>query len=212
MANPDAPFGLRPIRHITGAPWNGATIRCVVNTLLADALYIGDAVDINSDLSDRATTERYLSVMIAGLADTNLILGVITSFDPLPANLTQQYNPASPGADRYCQVCVDPTVVYEIRGDAAAAGTNVMVGQNATGITTHEGSTITGLSGMELAEGSGSANASYPFLIVGISDRADNEFDGSTDTRVIYEVLISTSRLGHSGGADGLGILGVTAA
>ena len=210
MANPDARFGFRPVRHLSGAPWNGATIRCSVATALAGAVFIGDAVDINTDLSDRATAERYLSVMpVASLNDAVLVLGVVTSFDPYPTNLSLQYNPASPGADRYCQVCVDPTVVYEIRGNGTAT-TNVIVGQNALGALT-TGDSVTGLSGMELDESSGTANASYPLLVVGVSDRPDNEWDGSTDSHVIYEVILSTSRFARSGGADGLGCLGVTA-
>lgn len=44
MANIDAPFGLRPIRHKSGAPYNGAVNPYYVASTYATALFIGDPV------------------------------------------------------------------------------------------------------------------------------------------------------------------------
>ncbi len=209
MANPDARFGFRPVRHISGAPWNGATIRCYVSASYATALFIGDAVTPDTTIGDLPTAGKCPTLKVAGLADTNYILGVITSFEPNPDNLSQQYRPASQA--RYCNVCVDPTVVYQIRGDGAGIPPKQTVMSNATGVTTHAGDTITGLSGMELAEtASPAANSSYPLLVIGVADIEDNAFDGTSDIHVIWEVLISTSLFGGSG--SDYGLMGVTAA
>ncbi len=43
MANLDAPFGLKPVQHISGAPYNGATRRCRIDSTAGD-LGVGDAV------------------------------------------------------------------------------------------------------------------------------------------------------------------------
>jgi len=209
MANPDARFGLRPVRHITGAPWNGATIRCYVSASYATALFIGDPVDFETTLTNIPTAPRVPTVIRAAMTDTNPVLGVITSFDPNPDNLTLQYRPLSTA--RYCQVCVDPTVVYQVRDNAGAAVTKVVIGQNAVGIFTHAGNTITGLSGFELSTTTApAANSSYPLLIIGAADIEDNEWDGTASTHVIWEVLLSTARFAGSSGSD-YGMLGVTA-
>lgn len=208
MANPDSRFGFRPVRHINGSSWNGATIRCYVDDSYATALFIGDPVDIETTLANRNAGVRVPTVIRAGLADTNIILGVITSFDPNPDNLTLQYRPASTG--RYCNVCVDPTVVYQIRGDGAAIPGVVFIGQNASGVFTHAGDTMTGLSGAEIAENTGTANSSLPLLVLGCADVEDNAWDGTADTHVVWEVMLSTARLSGSSGSD-YGMLGVTA-
>lgn len=209
MANPDARFGMRPVRHISGSPWNGQTIRCYVDDGYATALFIGDPVAIETTLANRTAGVKCPSVIRAGMGDTNITFGVITSFEPNPDNLTLQYRPASTA--RYCQVCVDPTVVYQVRGDGAAIPGVVFIGQNASGVFTHAGSTITGLSGFEIGEDTGAANSSLPLLVLQCADIEDNEWDGTTDTHVIWEVMLSTAMLAGSSGSD-YGMLGVTAA
>jgi hypothetical protein len=210
MANPDARFGLRPVRHISGAPYNGATIRCEISSSYATALFIGDPVDLDTTLTNKSTTGRYPTVIRSDFIDGDYAVGVITSFEPDPDNLSYNYNPASNA--RFCNVCCDPEVVYQIRGDGGGTLTNVVIGENAVGIFTHSGDTATGLSGLELDEGTTtapSADATNPMIIVGIADIEDNEWDGTTDSRMIYEVLITNHRFRNG---SGYGALGVTAA
>jgi hypothetical protein len=205
MANPDARFGLVPKRHINGSPWNGATIRCYVSASYATALFIGDPVDFDTTAADVPTAPRVPTVIRSAMTDGTYTIGVITSFEPNPDNLTLQYRPASTA--RYCNVCCDPTVIYWIRGDASGAATkSKLIGANAYGVNTHAGDTATGLSGLELVEGSILADASCPMMIVGIADIPDNEFDGSTSTRVIFEVLLTCGRFQHLSTASPLGV------
>ena len=44
MANVDTPFGLRPIRHRNGAPYNGAVNPYYLRSDYAVATFIGDPV------------------------------------------------------------------------------------------------------------------------------------------------------------------------
>ena len=212
MANPDARFGLRPVRHITGTPFNEATIGCYISASYATALFIGDPVDLETTIGNIPTASRCLCVIRADgggatLADAQIITGVITSFEPDPTNLTLQYRPASTA--RYCNVCVDPTVVYQIRGDGSEVPLKTFIGGNAVGVWTHSGNTMTGLSGLEIVEdASPTVNSSNPFLVLGPADIEDNEFDGAASTHVIWEVLLSTARFAGGSGSD-YGMLGV---
>ncbi len=88
MANNDAPFGLRPIEHLNGLPWNGVTRRCYLPSTDANAMYIGDAVDVagSSDTSGVCPT-----VAKATAGDGNPIFGVITAFDADPDNTSRVY-------------------------------------------------------------------------------------------------------------------------
>jgi len=57
MANTDAPFGLRPIRHRNGAPYNGAFNHYYVASSYATALFVGDpVVKTGTSNTDRKST------------------------------------------------------------------------------------------------------------------------------------------------------------
>lgn len=190
MANPTGAFGLRPIRHISGAPWNGATVPCYISSSYGTALYIGDPVVQSPTAAEKMSTALHLTINKSEGTDTKLIIGVIVSFDVLETDLTKQYNPAS--TERIANVCMDPSVVYEIRGDGGGTPVAAWVGRNAVCIATGTGDTITGLSGMHLDEGTTAgpaANQSYPLLIIGASSRPGETPLGDN---TLWEVLINS--------------------
>ena len=212
MANPDARFGLRPVRHIDGTPWNGGTVRCYIAAAYTDyALFIGDPVDIDNELDDRVAGVMVPTVERSAFVASKSVLGVITSFEPDGDDLSLTYRKNSTA--RYCNVCCDPTVIFQIRDDGGTIPGVVTIGQNACGIYTHAGSTATGLSGLELDFSTAAvpaADVTYPMIIVGAADDGGNSFDGSADTRVIWEVMITSWRL--LGPYQAYGARGVTAA
>jgi hypothetical protein len=203
MANATGGFGLRPVRHIDGSPWNGQTVPCYISASYATALYIGTPVLLSPTLAEKDTTGRYQTINKSAGTDGTIIFGVITSFEPLQTDLTKQYNPAS--TERIANVCVDKSVVYAIRGDGGGTPSKVFIGQNAVCIETSAGSTVTGISGVELDEGTTtapSADQSNPLFIEGIQDTPDNELADDA----VYLVRLNTAE-----NATG-DILGVTAA
>ena len=206
MANPDAPFGLRPVRHLNGNDWNGGTIRCWTSASYATALYVGDPVMLEPTGANRGTAVRCPNVIQSGLTATDFCIGVITSFEPDPDNLSLRHRPLSTA--RYCNVCVDPDVIYQIRDDGDAALTSVAIGGNANGINTETGDDITGISGFELDASADPPDddVTNPLFIVGVADIEGNDFDGSTDTHIIWEVIINLHQLRACG--DGSGALG----
>lgn len=202
MANNDSRFGLRPIEHLNGTPWNGVTRRCYLPSTDATAMFNGDPVDLagSADASGVCPT-----VVKATAGDGNYVFGVITAFDPDPDNLSLQYRPASTG--RYCYVCCDPDVIFEIQACSGVVIPYTSVGLNAVLIYTHSGSTVTGMSGAEMDSGASdapAADASNQLLIMGFVDRADNDISA---VNAKWKVLINLHRLRATG--DGDGALGV---
>jgi hypothetical protein len=206
MANPDAPFGLIPVRHLNGSPWNGATIRChAPAAYTGSALFIGDPVMLETTNATRSTTTRCPTVELATGTTGTKIFGVITSFEPDPDNLSLKHRLIS--TNRYCNVCVAPDVVYWVRDNADSNMTKADIGSNCD-LIMGSGNAITGLSGVELDSDTQAETASLTTLIMGVADVEDNEFDGSTDNHIIWEVIINMHQLRATG--DATGALGVS--
>lgn len=209
MANADTPFGLRPIRHRNGAAYNGAVNHYYLPSTYATAMFIGDPV-IKTGTSNTAFVSAagvgdfnigtLPEINKATAGDGNRITGVIVGFAPLPDNLTQQYNPAS--TERVALVCDDPDVIFEIQADGAIPAASI--GLNAILIYTHSGSTVSGLSGVELdTTGTApSADASNQLLILRAANVPNND---TTLTHAKVEVLINQ----HTENQGTVGTLGI---
>ena len=195
MSNATQPFGLRPVRYMTGSPWNGATVKCFVSADYATALFIGDPIIISPTAGEDDTTNtNYYPKINRATADDDgatdcIIRGVIVSFDPSPTlGLQYVYNPAS--TERIANVVMDYNVIYQIRGDGAGTPATDWISRNAC-CTSGSGSTVTGLSGFLLDEGTESAPESIqadPLEIVGIAHMPDN----TLADYCIWEVRLNT--------------------
>lgn len=187
MANATGVFGLRPVRKIDGSPYNGATVKMYCSASYATALFIGDPVLYDTTLANKDTTGKYRTIIkSAGTAGT-VCIGVIVSFDPVNDE-SLVYRAAS--TERIANVCVDPDVIYQIRGSGVAL-TKVAPGQNAVMIASTAGSTTTGMSGMALDEGTTTApttTQNFTLHILGIADVPDNTLAASA----LWEVLLNT--------------------
>jgi hypothetical protein len=185
MPNISRPQGLRPTRHISGAPWNGQAEVFAVLAADSTALFVGDVVKLSgtADANGVAAINRLT-------ANTELPLGVIVGFLPDYTNLAvpSQFRTASTA--RYALVTVDPTILYEVQ----ASGTTVVadVGLNA-GITYTAGSTSTGQSAMVLDGATKATTATLPLKIFGWVQRPDIDIADGTNMRVL--VLVNSSNL-----------------
>lgn len=187
MANIDAPFGLRPVKHLNGTPWNGATQRCLIpSTDSTSAFFVGDAVVRAGSASADGTCP---TVTLATLGDANPIYGVITSFEPDPDNLSLMYR--LDDTERYCNVCCDPDVIFEIQDDSSAVIGIAGVGLNAN-LVAGTGSTVTGKSGMELLASTVTNDASFQLLILNAAPAVNND---ATIAGAVWQVLISQHQL-----------------
>ena len=193
MPNSNSPFGLKPVRHMLGLPLNGAVVPMYVPASYATALFIGDPVlkTANGSNAGAVTAPGVGTFDIGTLpeinksAATGRITGVIVAFAADPTNLGLVYRPAS--TERIAFVNVDPFTVYEIQSDGALGATSV--GLNTDLVFTQSGSTVTGLSGVELNSALVAVTATLQVNILRAVNRVDND---TTATRGKFEVRLAT--------------------
>lgn len=169
MANADAPMGLSPKRYLSGAPYNGAANKYYVDAGDSTAIYVGGLVK----LAGSADVDGIASVT-GNVATGDAVIGVVVAVAP-ETSTSLTYRAASTA--RYVMVADDPNLVFEIQEDsdgAPLAATDV--GNVADLATMTAGSTVTGLSSMEIdsSTATASGDGSEDVLIVGLSQRVDN--------------------------------------
>ncbi len=213
MANVDAAFGLRPVRYITGAPYNGAVNPYWVKSTSNNTLFIGDPVLIQGTANTAVIEVPGAGSFVAGAlpeikrataGDTNRVSGVIVAFAADPTGLENQYRLDS--TERVAYVCDDPDVVFEIQGDSAGTIDVGDVGDNAAFLI-GTGSTVTGLSGAELNSAAITGGASNQLIILRLINRVGNDI---TAVHAQWEVMISNHTMRGGGAASNEGVLGIT--
>ncbi len=185
MANATAPFGLRPVRTLSGGPI--PLRRAYISASYATALYIGDPVLYDTTLTNKDTTAKHHTIIRSGGTDGTIVIGSIVAFEPLRTDLTKIYNPAS--TERYALITpYSRDIVYHIRDDGSGTPSKVFPGQNAV-MANAGGSTITGLSGFALDATTPTTTQTYTLHILGLADIEDN----ALDDYAIWEVILNTS-------------------
>lgn len=176
MANADAAFGFRP--YIADSPTFG-TQRCAILAGDGTATFVGDAVTL---AATGASTDGYPSVVQAAAGDP--VFGVVVSFEAAPAtSLEDQYRKAS--TLRYCQVARADQWTFLVQSDDDTTALAVAdVGLNANFIV-GSGSTVTGLSAMELDSSGLATTNTLDLQVMGLLDQSDNLLAGTGSTNKI---------------------------
>jgi hypothetical protein len=213
MANTSKIRGFVPVKHATGAPYNGQANIYAKPAAYGTALFVGDPVVMDGS----AHTNGVATIAKAG-ATTGGVTGVVVGFinaklDPVSGSLTTgsisldtpQYSPASTFG--YVLVCDAPDVIYEVEQTTGSNASYTYlvadVGQN-VGSTTVAGSTSTGASGSAVDMSTKNTTATLPWKILGTVQRIDNEAVDSSSTSVKLLVKINNATLGNGTGATGL--------
>lgn len=167
MANANFPFGLKPVRHVSGAPYNSGGNLYFVPATDNTAIFPGDAVK-SAGSADPLTGVPTVAQAATGDAIRGVVMGVIPdTAQSLP------YRAASTG--RYLLVCDNPEVEFEVQEDAVGGALALAdVGLNAD-IIVGAGNTFTGTSGMQLDTSTKNTTA-LQLRILGFVQRVDNEF------------------------------------
>lgn len=173
MANADTPFGFKPIgQH--GAPYNGSTQRVAFTAATTTPCFIGDAVKIAG-----TSINGYPTVVQAGNGDA--VLGVMNGFEADADNLAAVHRLTGINTNvRYGRmVSAAQGQEFVVQSDdTGTAFAEASVGLNADFIV-GAGSTVTGLSGMELDSNTAAATSSLDLQVVALVDRADNLLSGT---------------------------------
>ena len=179
MANVDNPSGFAPVRHISGAPYNGQSNRYAVLAADGTATFVGDLAKVGGS----ATADGVPSIVQATAGATNLV-GPIMGFEIEPTNLELEYRLAS--TLRYALVADDPWLLCEAQEDSDSAALTVdEVGENCD-IIVGSGNTTTGISAMEIDSSTHTASAAN-VRIVRLVPRANN----AIGNQARWEVLIN---------------------
>lgn len=170
MANADTPFGLRPVRYLSGAPYNGAANKYYIPATDTDsAAYIGTVVK----LTGTADADG-IAVVTANVATTNPVVGVVVGVVPVTAD-SAIYRVNSTA--RYVWVADDPNLLFEVQEDSAGGAlAATAVGATCQLVGFKSGSAVTGLSAIELdsSEISETTDADDYVRIIGLVQRPDN--------------------------------------
>jgi hypothetical protein len=199
MANADTPRGLWPRKYLGGAAWDGrASLYYIPASDTDAAVYLGGLVK----RAGSADANGVMSVT-GNVATSNLILGVVVSFDPgmgagAAQNASTLYRANS--TERYCYVVDDPMVLFSVQDDATATLTAGDVGSTADLAGFTSGSTVTGLSAIEIsATTAGGTTGDHDVLIMGLDRYPGNAIGDHADWLVR---LINHSNTGDVIGVD----------
>lgn len=215
MANVNAPFGLKPVKHFGGAAWNQQTTLYYIASSDTFQYGIGDVV-ISAATGDLTTGASGVTLAAArGAVTTGNIRGVIVgmgtavatpggnligAFDPnnlnvvnIPATKTQAY---------YVWVVDDPTVVFECQADSgtlASTSLNKNIGYTNTAST----SSLTTAGGVlqsatVLTTASAATTQALPLKVVGAPNAVDNDL--TTGYARFYVMINQHELMGNTAG------------
>lgn len=196
MPNVSRPSGFKPLRHLSGAPWNGQVVQCLIPSSDGAATFIGDVVKslgtsgaagvyVNGQNCEGMHCVTHTTETTTGVN----AYGVVVGFLPDPTNLAQRHRAAS--TNRIALVVSDPSVVFEVQEDGATTPIASDSVGLAVGIVTTAGNATTGVSSMQLDSDSVATTATLPFKIVGLVARPDNSLSTGTTDKAKFEVIFN---------------------
>lgn len=168
MANADTPFGFRPVRYISGAPYNGACNTYSTASGDGTAIFVGDPVILSGTSQ---TINGYIYRDVDQAATGNVVVGVVVAV----LHETQDSLIYRAGSTvRRLLVADDPALLFEIQEvSGGTALTANDIGLNANFVVA-SGSTTTGMSGVELNNATEAGTNTLDLQIVDIVNRDDN--------------------------------------
>jgi hypothetical protein len=191
MANVSRVYGLRPVKHLDGAPWNGQLNRYYVPSSDSTAIFQGDLVKLGGAVDSVGVPS--VAKFVAGT--DSAAVGVAVGFSINPLNLNSpQYRAASTAL--YVLVADAPDTVFEIQSAVAATPTDLS--SNAQ-VQDAGGSTTTGQSGETIA--SYATTATLPLKVMGAVQRVDNDITSNN-----YKVLVTINNHQYNGGTGTAGV------
>lgn len=209
MANTNAPFGLKPVKHTNGAPWNGQANLYYIPSGDTLAYYIGDVVAATNTGDVATGTPGAILVGTRGSTTTSgvtrgVVVGIGTAGGtagfaaPLGAdatNLESTFVPATKTKAYYIWVADDPTLIFEAQTNTIAStafneNCGIAVGLAPTAPVNQSLTTVTG--------GSATTTSTLPIKIMGAPNRPDNDLTSPGTYAKVYVMLNTHDLFGNS--------------
>ena len=162
MANVDRQFGLRPVQHLDGAPYNGAIRLVYIPDTVSEDMFIGSPVKSTGDGDARGNPAVELGT------PGDALYGVVVSFRVDGTDLEVQYRKGA--TEKYARVVEAPDGIFEVQASGDIQPSNI---GDLADLTEEDGSEVSGISTVELDTttlGSGTQ-----VRVIGFVDREDNE-------------------------------------
>lgn len=188
MANTSRVFGFKPVKHFSGAPYNGQANIYEVSASETVPIGVGDFVVRSTNASTSGlVTVKSLSAHATDANDVTAgvivgsVVGVLNSkLNPdgkMSAGSialdTPQYVPA--GTAAYVLVADSPDIIFETQSTASFALADIGLNADVGVLAVASGLSVTGTSGMYVNATSPTASATRPVHVVGYVKRVDNE-------------------------------------
>jgi len=188
-----AGFGLRPIKHLSGAPYNGQCNEYVHLAADSAAIGVGSPVKLTGTLAANEDG-KYLPVVAVGTAGAAAV-GVCVGVKPITSSSTT-YCEAS--TLRTILVADDPDLIFEIQEDVAGGAIALAsAGLNANH-TAESVNTTTGYSTVELDSSDVATDTTGQLRIHRLSEKVNNVALATTAPLPIWEVFIAEHQLGQA--------------
>lgn len=192
MANTQYAFGLRPVRYIGGAPYNGAVNTYFAQSDYATDLFIGDPVVVTGANLQNGD-DNYQSVALVTAGATNQITGIIMGFGPNPSVVSLGYGIKSTAREVY--VADDPTLLFEVMEDAVGGAlAAASIGLNCD-LVAGTGDTYYKKSGWMLDSSTATGGATLQCIVRSLVPRADNAV-ATAYAKYLVSINIHTNRYG----------------
>lgn len=176
MANTNAPFGLRPIRHLSGGVIRANEYSIASN--YATDIFTGDVVELSG-------TGKNVTKAAATNVDNIGVFAGCRWVDPQGIQHFSQYWPASSLStltEIVAFVYDDPNIVFECQADGAVVGEMQVLADWNVGT----GSTVTGQSGLYAVVSGTSATTGGSLRVMGLVDRPDNAYGAYAKIEVMF--------------------------
>lgn len=196
MANVSRVNGFRPVKHASGAPYNGQANVYEVSVSNTIPIYIGDLVIRDPTNASTSGLQTVVSISthatnandVAAGVIVGAVVGVVNAkFDPIEGKMTtgsvalDTPQSVAVSTKAYVLVADDPGLIFEVQSTAVA--TMALVGMNADvstlAVSGNQGTT--GQSGMYVASTTMDATATRPLTFLGFSRRVDNEMAAASN-------------------------------
>jgi hypothetical protein len=178
MANKNAPFGLKPVRMMSGAPYSGGQSRYRIASGATTPIFQGDLVtQLTAGVLGRHAATG--TVPIVGVFN-----GVSFTNSEGEQIFSNHYAGSITSSDIIANVIDHPNVVFEVQCNAAFPVADIF-GNFDIVDGSPVGDTKSGRSNTECAVSTGNTTATLPLKVLDISQDPDNSDVGSTDTNVL---------------------------
>lgn len=173
MSNADRPTGLSPVKHTNGDTWNGQVNMYVILSTDTGVYGVGSAV--KSFAGGDANGVPAVTIAAAG----NTLRGVIVGVVPLAQDSPVGPIPATKTRDYYVLVVDDPTVIFEVQANNAAAFPTSDLNSNAN-LVIGAPSGISPFATTEIDASTTDTTSTLQMKIMGKAQRADVDLTANT--------------------------------